>query len=155
MLRRIAAVLFALALLVTVSGTGAYSAASADRGLTVEVVDDDEAYVGYEPEERIYAVNTTNQTTTETLVTVTNRFPSSVELTDVDVDAHPALSVLIVDEPGTLEPGESGEIRAGISCDEEVMSMGFSVSVSVDGEAVAAALDGDTETRTVSVSCSP
>jgi hypothetical protein len=154
MFRRIAVVLFALAVLLTVSGTGAYSATSADRGLTVDVVDDDEAYVGYEPGE-IYAVNTTNHTTTETLVTVTNRFSSPVELTDVDVDAHPALMIRVIEDSATIESGDSVDLPAGIECDEEIISSDVEVSVSVDGDDVPATLDGEPETRTVSVSCSP
>ncbi|MEF8937897.1 hypothetical protein [Halobacteriaceae bacterium SHR40] len=155
MLRRIAVVLFALAVVVTVSGTGAYSATSADRGLTVDVVDDDEAYVGHDPGE-IYAVNTTNQTTTETLVTVTNRFSSPVELTDVEVHSHPGLMIEVLDESGQIESGESMDINAAVlHCDEEAMSMDVGVSVTVDGDDVAATLDGDTETRTANVSCSP
>ena len=154
MFRRIAVVLFALALLVTVSGTGAYSAASTDRGLTVDVVDDDEAYVGFEST-TVYATNTTNQTTTVTLATVTNRFSSPVELTDVDVDAHPTLEIGLIEDSGTIGSGESLAIRAEIRCGETLISSDVAVSVSLEGEDVAAALDGDTETRTATVSCSP
>lgn len=154
MFRRIATVVFALALLTSVVATGAFSTTTADRGISVDVVDDDEAYVGYEPGE-IYAVNTTNQTTTETLITVTNRFSSSVELADIDVDAHPALEIVVLDESGRIGAGESMDINAGIRCNEEIMSSDVAVSVSVDGEDVAAALDGDTETRMVAVYCRP
>lgn len=152
-LRGVAVVLLGLALLTSLVATNAYSSAAADRDLSVAVVDDDEAYVGYESE-RVSVTNTGNETATATLVTVTNRFQSSIEVIDVAVDTGSVLQVDIIDDGGSIDPGTGSEIRAEISCDQSVTEP-VPVSITVEGEHLRAALDGATERRLVDVSCTP
>ena len=153
MLRRVAVLLLGLAVIAAVVGTQAPTAVDAERGVSVTVVDDDEAYVGYEARS-VTVTNTTTQTATATLVTVENRFPSSVEVTDVSVDTSSALHIDVLDDTGSITPGESASIRAEIRCDRTVDDS-VPVSVTLEGEGVQATLDGATDTRRVSVDCAP
>ncbi len=143
--------LLALALVVAVAGTGGFSSATADRGVAVDVADDASAYVGYdaaEPE-TVYGGNES------ALVTVTNRLPVSVSITDVDVDAPAGLDVHVTDSGGEIQPGAEATIVAAISCEETIEDAELLVTVSVDGDNVSVTLFGDGERRTVTVSCEP
>ncbi|WP_200530318.1 hypothetical protein [Halorubrum sp. LN27] len=69
------------------TGTGAFSSATAERGVEVSVVDDEEAYVGYATPE----VNGNNELVAPvgkrvTLVRVTNRFADEDGIGVIDVD---------------------------------------------------------------------
>jgi hypothetical protein len=84
--------------LATTVGTGAVSSISAERGMTVEVADDDDAYLGIDIE------TNTMEDGTAVNVTVSNQFPSGT-----------TLDVTVSHEGVTLYPGdhslESGETR--------------------------------------------
>lgn len=97
------------ALLVT-TGTGAFSATVADRGVTVAVVDDDSAFLGFD--------QSTDATdgTANLSVEVTNRFPGETELASV--------TVTVDGDDREVGPIPSGEDRdasfSGVPCDAEV-----------------------------------
>lgn len=118
----------AVALAATV-GTGAVSSISADRGMTVDIVDDKHAYLGLD-------VNTTTtENRTEVNVTVSNQFPAGTTL-DVtvshdDVTAYPGKHSL-----------ESGETRWVAF---ENATCGETVTVTASGDGVAVELERDVD----------
>ena len=132
-------------------GTGAFTSVSAERGVSVSVVDDDRAYVGYNSND----VMVTDHEDTD-LVTVTNRFASDIEIEDVSVGSSDSIeeSALAVDD-GPITPGES----ASITWDEPDCSVltqsTVTMTVEVAGAGVWAKIYGDTTTREFDVTCAP
>jgi hypothetical protein len=159
-LRTIGAVLVAVAAVLALLGTGGFTASSADRAVAAETVGDDRALVGYDSPDEIgieYAENETNTTdngTEEvTLVVVTNRFESTVEVTDVDVDPPDGLDVEIESRPGSLSPDESAAVEATLSCEDSFEDERLSAAVDIAFDDVSVEIPGDTATRSVSVTC--
>ena len=136
-----------LAVTLLVVGGAGFSQVSAERGVQIAVVDDSEAYVGYQAGD----LSVTGEDT-ETLVTVTNRLPSEIDVVDVEVAGDEELTVDLQAHPRGIDPGDQGEIRATLSC-EEAVDTTLSVTVSVAGEGVEAAIYG--ETRSFAVECEP
>jgi hypothetical protein len=97
-------------------GTGAFSSVEADRGVEVSVVDDDEAYLGLDVENRIATVGRPAE-----VVEITNSFADTLSL-DVSVeDTNEVVDEIAVSDesPGnefflTLNPGES--VPVAITC---------------------------------------
>lgn len=147
---RIRTLSIALALLAAtgllVSSMGMMSVA-ADRGVSVAVVDDDAAYVGYQ---------TADLTVTDgervDLVTVTNRFYGPVSVTNVSVDAE-GVSFESLSTP-SLGVGEEGVIGGTVVCDGTTTTS-VEITVTVEGENVMATIYGDTITREFDVTCEP
>jgi hypothetical protein len=131
---------------ITLSGSEAFSVSEADRTVTVAVVDDNNAYVGYDSPAAI-DVNIT-EGVDEELVTITNRFHTPIRVTNVEI-VNPEIQVSL---PPELGVGESGIIRLS-GCDKSLSGESVHVTVSVKGAGVQATLFGDTETRTVAVNC--
>ena len=154
MRKRSSLVLIALAVVLGTAGTGAFSSAETDRSVSVAVVDDDEAYVGYDPIE----VNATNNETVA-LVTVTNRFQTPLDVTDVAVteppDGNLTVDVNAPEQPAGIGVGDAGEVMGVVGCEGPVDGAEIGVTVSVSGTGVAATLLGEREHRTVTVSCYP
>jgi len=123
--------LLALAV-VSLLGTGGFSAISADRGVSVAVTDDTDAYVGYED-----ACNG------ETLnITITNRFDESLTDGSVTVAGNET-------EFGTIEPGESATVSFNVSgSGGQTIDSGDRVTVKASGPGVSVDLD-----RTVPEQC--
>lgn len=117
-------VILAVGLLVAlgaVTGAGGLSSVAAERGVQVSVADDEDAYLGFEQTAR-----RTNGTTNLT-VTVTNQFPSGVELSTVDVSVADRTANL-----GSLDSGEAETITFEfVDCDSPI-----TVEASGDGTAV-------------------
>ncbi|WP_229125340.1 hypothetical protein [Halapricum desulfuricans] len=114
--------MLALAVLL-VLGTGGFSAMSADRGVSVTVAGDEEAYVGYADEcdgERFE-------------ITITNRFDSDVTVTVTVDDTEREL--------GTLGSGED-VTTSFISVESE-----DPVTVTVEGDGISAELDRSVPTE--------
>lgn len=113
-------IVFATALLI---GSGSFSAMSADRGVSVAVADDPEAYVGYE--------TSCNGQTLE--ITITNQFNNDFE------------GIVTVDGTqesfGQLSPGEASKV------DFKNVDDGDPITVTVWGESVSAELDRSVEKR--------
>lgn len=101
------------ALAVTV-GTGSYSAMSAERGVHVEVADDEDAMVGVDR-----SVESANGTAHLT-VTVTNQFPEDVTLSNASVRAGGRTVDLTASGP--LGPGEAATATfENVTCGEAVV----------------------------------
>ncbi|QSG10155.1 hypothetical protein [Halapricum desulfuricans] len=123
MVRRWAyAALLALAVLL-ILGTGGFSAMSADRGVSVSVAGDEEAYVGYADECDGEGFE----------ITITNRFDSDVTVT-----------VTVDDTERELDPLGSGEdvTTSFISVESE-----DPVTVTVEGDGISAELDRSVPTE--------
>lgn len=115
-----AALLVFAALLIL--GTGGFSAMSADRGVSVAVADDEEAYVGYEA--------TCDGPDLE--ITITNQFDS--ELTDGSVTVG-GEQVSLLDDEESIGPGETETVTFN------GVDSGSDVTVTVEGEGISAELD--------------
>ena len=94
-------------------GTFGFSAASAERGVSVAVVDDENAMVGYQASDRLAPEGQCVD-----LVTVTNRLPGDVAVTDVTVDAD-SFAIKDLSEPryrrgrrrSSAEPSTAHRVR--------------------------------------------
>lgn len=152
MRKRASIVLFAFAVLLGTVGTGAFSTTEAERGVNVTVVDDEEAYVGYDPVE----VNATDGETVA-LVTVANRFHIPIDVTEVTVteppDGNLSVNVSSLEQPAAIGTGEADDVVGTIECDGPVDEAPIGVTVTVNGTGVSATLFGESEHRTVTVSC--
>ncbi|WP_262175048.1 DUF1616 domain-containing protein [Haloarcula laminariae] len=108
------------ALVVTVGiavGSGGFTSAQADRGVTVEVVGDGDAYMALDyPNETVERDGVVNETMSLQFVTVTNQFPENVTLTvNYTVQGEPGLSTSD-DNETTLNVGESTDVSAPVTC---------------------------------------
>lgn len=134
-------------------GTGAFSSAEVERGVSIGVEDDEDAYVGYRTEKRVLPEDEENGKFD--IVTVENRFSKKVtiEVTDVDVTVGPGSESgpTITDlEYGTeLGPGDSETIRGALDPDE-IGEWVVAATVTVAGTEgdVRARIFGDSETQT-------
>jgi hypothetical protein len=135
---------FAAALSLTF-GTAGFSAAQMDRNLSVNVVPDEKAYVGYHS-----ADQTVQSGESVHLVTVTNRLTQSIEVTDVAIDS-PTVEFSDVSKP-TLEPGEQGAVEGTATCAAGT-SETVAVTITVVGADLRATIFGDTATRTFELTC--
>jgi hypothetical protein len=129
-----------------VVGSSGFTNASADRSVSVQVVDDDRAFVGYQADDR-----TVENGEAVALVTVENRFDHPVQVTDVEIeDGDVAISNPT--KPGPIYSGDAGDIRGTVECTPGD-STDIRLTVTVTGEAVTAQLSGDTETRKFTITC--
>jgi hypothetical protein len=118
-------------------GTGAFSSVEADRGVSVNVVDDEDAYLGLEVENRIATVGRRAE-----VVEITNSFAADLSLNvTVDETNEVVESVAVGDEgPGDefaldLAPGESEPVS--ITCGQvESASFTLDFSGETDGASV-------------------
>jgi hypothetical protein len=126
----------ALAVLAVASlalSTGGFSATIADRGVSVAVVDDDQAYLGVDLETTDASNGTANLS-----VTVANRFPADTTLTAVEVEAGGETRTPLAGG-ATVTTGDATTVRfANVSC-------GSTVSVTASGDGVAVTLSRPVE----------
>lgn len=151
-LRVLGIALLAVAVCLAIVGTGGFSSTAADRSVTVEVAEDESAYVGYDSPEEISI--DANESETVRLVILTNRFHVEFDITDVDVDAPDSLTVRNLTGVSESAPvGETIEIKAELACDDSFDNKALSVTVRVDSGDVETEVLGDVETRNISVTC--
>lgn len=160
MSRRIALAVVALAT-VAVFATGAvgFTNVSAERGVSVAVVDDERAYLGLTGERiTCRTIPGEGEQPAETcsnvpLLEVTNQFPSEMTVTDVSISR--AGAVAAGDLEGTdLDVGETGTLRGDVTdaCSPSAGSsdrVSLAITVSVETESAAATRFD----KTVSVTC--
>ena len=141
-------------------GSGAFSSAQAERGVSVSVVDDDHALVGYDsPSDEADGKAVTDGERVD-LVTVENRFADGAELSieDVTLDVtpddgeYPKVTEVTYDD-GTFRSGDSETIEGTIECAGGGERATVELTVRVAGEGVSAELFGDTETRRFEIVC--
>ncbi|MFC6753377.1 hypothetical protein [Halorubrum tibetense] len=141
-------------------GSGAFSSAQAERGVSVSVVDDDHALVGYDsPSDEADGKAVTDGERVD-LVTVENRFADGAELSIEDVTLevipddgeYPKVTEVTYDD-GTFGSGDSETIEGTIECAGSGERATVELTVRVAGEGVSAELFGDTETRRFEIVC--
>lgn len=140
-----------LACVLTVVASGGFSSAEADRRLSVAVVEDDRASVGYDSP----ATLDVDGGDEATLVTITNRFDT--RLADVDAEIHvenETLDVFVSDTPASIGVGDAADVDVVVSCDHAVTAA-VQATITVQGAAISVTVSGDSETRTLTVSCAP
>lgn len=142
-----------LALLVIVStgfvfGSFGFTSVSAERGVSVQVVNDDRAYVGYQSSDL-----TVRDGETVDLVAVKNRFTNSIDIGDITIeDGNFTISNLT--PPTNIPPGERRDIRGTVECTPNV-TQEIELTVTLRGGGVTTQIFGDAETREFSLTCEP
>lgn len=106
-LRHLAVVTLVLGALVALPATGGFGAATADRGVAVAVVDDEDALLGLS----WYRLDQCGE---QDLVTIENRFASSLTAIDLEVVATDRLDTAIGNVPAALDPGEATTVTIDI-----------------------------------------
>jgi hypothetical protein len=148
-----ASLVFACAALSLAVGAGAFTSVSADRGVEVSVVDDDEAMLGIETAGGGDTVKSDNNPETQPVMTFHNRFGEDIEL-DVTVserDGKPKLKSSRLDPAsGELGSGDPATLYAKINCNngDPPPSEDWSVTIEADGETVSVET-----TETITVEC--
>jgi len=123
--------LLALAV-VLLLGTGGFSAISADRGVSVAVTGNDDAYLGYETACHNGTLN----------ITITNRFDETLTDGSVAVDGNET-------ELPEIKPSESATVTFDVSAsDGQTIEPGDPVTVEASGSGISVELD-----RTVPEQC--
>jgi hypothetical protein len=111
-----------------VFGTAGFSAMEADRGLAVNVTDDENAYLGYEP-----IANATGSGESTAVVEYRNRFGDSLDRFDVDVSIANAenvdASIESTTAPDELGEGNASPVTVTLSC-----SAGADVELSFEAD---------------------
>jgi hypothetical protein len=124
-------------------GTGSYSSVAADRGVSVEVVGDDDALVGYDAGD-----TTVSDGESVELVTLHNKLSAGVTVASVSVDAPSDEFAFAWDGPFELGVGKTAAVEGDVSC-APGSEQRVGVTVTLSGESVAATIDGDTREFTV------
>jgi len=125
-LRRLAVVLAALAVVGTTVPTGGVTSVSAERGVSVDVVPDEEAFLGVTKHNQTVdpGLNGDQGNSTfrsqVTLLTVTNRFPSdlTVEVSVDDAGAPPPKVKSLEEDDRSFElpTGHADHVKANVVC---------------------------------------
>ena len=124
-------------------GTGAFSSVEAERNVEVDVVSDNEAFVGYKTLNDGTDVKKDDHIT---LVRITNRFGDDISIVDVQVDEGGDM-LSDISYNGTIESGEQKDIKAHIGDISPGETVDIEITVTVEGSDVTAELFGDTQTR--------
>lgn len=142
----LSAVLMLVACTGLILGSFGFTSASADRSVSVQVVSDDYAFVGYQSSDL-----TAEDGETIDLVTVENRFSHSVDVTDITIEDG-TFMISSPTQPTNIHPGENGTIRGTVECTpNETQKIGLTVTLK--GSGVTAQIFGDTETRDFTLTC--
>ena len=129
-----------------VFGSFGFTNASVERGVSVQVTNDDHAFVGYQSSDL-----TVEDGETIDLVTVENRFSHSVDVTDITIDDG-TFTISSPTQPTNIHPGENGTVRGTVGCTpNETQKIGLAVTLK--GSGVTAQIFGDTETRDFTLTC--
>lgn len=145
--KRLSLLLLVVASSVFVLGSSGFTGVSADRGISLEVVNNDErAYVGYHSSDQ-----TVQDGQAVDLVTVTNRFSNDISVIDVSVEDG-NFTITDLTKPANIPPGESGTIRGLVECTPDETQV-INLSVTVEENDVTAQLAGDVITRKFAISC--
>lgn len=136
-----------VASLLLVSGTLGFTSTTADRDVSVAVVEDDKAFVGYEVEKDHRRLNASEDDEVE-LVEIENRLGQEVNVTDVVLDSHGGVEFGEVEKP-QIDPGHEAELTADLEQCTSDSETEVSVTVTVEGDSVEATLFGDSDSETV------
>ncbi|MXR21007.1 hypothetical protein [Halobacterium bonnevillei] len=110
------------------SSTGGFSSAGVDRGISVQVSDDDSAYVAFEQ-----TTEDTETGTTDLELTVTNRLPSGAALTTLEVTVNESTVDLAAND--SVWPNET------VTHSFSSVECGDPITVAASGNGVSVRLD--------------
>jgi hypothetical protein len=149
---RIAGIALAIvASVVLVAGTLGVSSTTADRAVSVSVADDQNAFVGYD------ATDNDNVTTGDhiEILDIANRFEQPINVTDVNLDSGPNVSLSPNQLPEDIGPGDEAPVTASVEECTAPATEDISVTITVAGDGVRVELSSGSETvaRSVEVSC--
>ncbi len=156
-LSRIGAVLVLVGIATLIVGATGFTTTEADRPTNIDIVGDDDAYLGLEYEDRSVTGLPLVQTESEViLVNLTNRFTTNtsevdVNITNVDNDDF---DVTLSDEPAdSMEVGETQSVYVDVECSPPLLgsesgTVSFNVSAEGDGFEVKT-----TEPRSIEITC--
>jgi hypothetical protein len=131
-------------------GSASFTAVEADRGVSVNVVPDSEAYVGYNSSD----VGPVEQGDEIDLVKLSNRFSENTTLnvTSVDISTNTEMDIEPIDPYPTLSSGDSTKLNGTVeNCVPGTTNV--EVTVELDGGSVWAKIFGDYYTREFTVTC--
>jgi hypothetical protein len=129
-----------------ISASSGFSSVSAERGVSVQVVSDERAYIDYESTDL-----TVHNGETVDLVTIENRFSESVSVVDITQKSG-TFTISEITKPDKIHPGENKIIRGTVECTpNETQKIGLTVTLK--GSGVTAQIFGDTETRDFTLTC--
>lgn len=147
-IKTLSLILFFVACTGLVFGSAGYTSASADRNVSVQVTNDDHAFIGYQSSDLAVEENETID-----LVTVENRFSHSVDVTDITIDDG-SFTISNPTQPINIHPGEHKTIRGTVECIQNETQK-IELTVTLKGSSVTAQIFGDTETREFTLTCAP
>jgi uncharacterized membrane protein len=151
--RRLAAVLAVVAVALLSTGSGAFTAAQLDRGMEVNVVEDEEAFLAVEElDPRLEAdVNSSTDHADVELVRLTNQFAEQDLTVEVDINEG-SNGPDATSEPTaeSISSGETETVTAAVECPAGASSEDWTIDITAEGDGVEIQL-----TRTVEVSCEP
>jgi len=127
-------------------GSSGFTGVSADRSVSVEVANDNHAFVGYQSADR-----TVQDNTTIALVTVENRFSNSVDVSNVTIKKGGSI-IRNLRIPTDIPSGDSDTVQATVYCTSNT-TQEIELTVTVTRGSVTAQLSGDTETRDFNITC--
>lgn len=141
--------LIGVAVCLAIVASGGFSTTETERGLTIETVDDESAYVGYDSPDELSINTTEEEQIEEDLVTITNRFHTAIAIDAVEVEG----AEIDVDYASRdIASGESETITLS-DCEETDTLETVAITVEVSGSGISAILFGDTETREIGIDC--
>ena len=137
--------------------SGAFTSAEADRGVSVDIVGDGDAYMALDyPDETVELDGTTNETVALPVVNVTNQFAEDVDVTvEFTVSGPSGASATGDSGPTDLPVGETTEVSTTVTCPAGAGE--YAVSIEFDATADGNGAYAETsESRTVDylVDCS-
>jgi len=147
-------------------GTAGFSTVVADRPVSITVVSDQNAYVGFNTTDRTVsgADSDTDQSTIQ-LVTVTNRLSDPIEIQDISVEVSDSDSSIDLGNPQVLDESSSSGSTDEISPGESVVttapvkscpvgnSSAVEVGIETNSTGVQAVLNDETDSAEFVVTC--
>lgn len=137
--------------LLLVSGSLGFSSTTADRAISVDVADDESAFIGY---------NTTDKSEIESgetidIVDISNRFAQEINVRAVDIESGKSEVKFDDTTHPTISSGETGTVRADVTNCRPAAEAEVTATVTVTGNTVSATVEGDSETieRSFTVTC--
>lgn len=145
-MRRIHHVSLALALFAIIAfviGTGGYSSMETERGVNLDVVNDEKANLGVSDENTV-------KTNGTVLLILTNRFGAELTITVQATESNDYLNISIINIPFKLDRGASAPVTAMVHCSKAVNGVPVVVHITASNSDVRISMN-----RTVRVSCTP
>lgn len=140
-MRKLAFVLCGLAAAVALAvGSGGFTSVQADRGVSVDIVGDDNAYMALDyPNGTVERGGAVNETVTLPVVNITNQFTEDVDITvEYTVSETSETSATGANGPTDLDldVGDTEQVSTAVTCDdtgEDSVTVEFDVTADGNG----------------------